>query len=398
MRDYLSGIAGMLLACSCLTVTAQKGIPAKEIVKITHTTNYPQILEFSPDLLSKLKTPAGWKVSVAAKGLGKPRMLYMAPGGGIYVTRRDAGDVLYLKDTNGDGSLDELLCVVANFKGVHGITVKNNWLYLCNSHELKRYPLNADGTVGAEQALINDMPDGGQHPNRTMEFGPDGHLYISVGSLCNDCAGNDKEVATMLQVDTLTWKRSIFASGLRNTIGFDFHPQTGEMWGMDNGGDAKGDDWPPEELNKIVKGADYAWPYAYGKQVVDETREDPPGNTKAVLVKGTQPSVMEFTAHSAPIAFRFFSNNVNAAGVAAGNALVTWHGSWDRSEPSGYKVQLIKFTDGKATGAEDFLSGFLDTATRTRFGRPAGLAISTEGKVYVSDDASGIIYCVQKGN
>lgn len=392
MQIYFLRMAALVFCCFTFPALAQKGIPAKPVVSITHTTNYLQIQEFSNDLIARLKAPPGWKVTVAAKGLGKPRMLYTGVNGELYVTRRDAGDVLMLKDGNGDGTMDELLCVVADFKGVHGITIHNGWLYLCNSHELKRYPLQPDGTVGAEQALINDMPDGGQHPNRTMEFGADGMLYISVGSLCNDCAGNDKEVATMLQVDTITWKRTIFASGLRNTVGFDFHPTSGVCWGVDNGGDAKGDDWPPEELNKIVKGADYAWPYAYGKQVVDETREDPPGNTKALLVKNTQPSVLEFTAHSAPIAFRFFKNA--AGNLQQGDALVTWHGSWDRSTPSGFKVQLIHFANGSATSAEDFLTGFIDTTNRTRFGRPTGLAIASTGKVYISDDASGVIYCI----
>ena len=392
MQYRLCLLAGIFC---CLCLHAQRGLPEKNIVKLAHTTNYPQVEEFSPALLSKLKVPQGWKVSVAATGLGKPRMLYTGPNGELYVTRRDAGDVLLLKDTDNDGKMDDLLAVVANFKGVHGITIKNGWLYLCSSHEVKRYPLNADGTVGAEQPLINNLPDGGQHPNRTMEFGPDGKLYISVGSLCNDCAGSDKEVATMLQVDTTTWQRSIYASGLRNTIGFDFQPQTGELWGVDNGGDTKGDDWPPEELNKIVQGGDYAWPYAYGKQVVDETREDPPGNTKAILVKNSQPSVMEFTAHSAPIAFRFFKTTPGLPADISGSALVAWHGSWDRSTPSGYKVELIKFQNGKPVGTQDFLAGFLDVSARTRFGRPAGIAITAKGKVYVSDDANGVIYCIE---
>jgi len=341
-------------------------------------------------MVANLKVPNGWQVTVAASGLGKPRMLYNGPNGELYITRRNAGDVLLLKDTNKDNKFDELGTVVAEFPGVHGITAKDGYMYLCNNNKVLRYKMNTDGTLGkVADTLIKDLPSGGQHPNRTMDFGPDGKLYISVGSVCNDCKESDKETATMLQVDPVTWKRKLFASGLRNTIGFDFHPKTGEMWGVDNGSDTKGDEWPPEELNRIVMGGNYGFPFAYGNRVVDESREDPVGNTKEGWAKNTVPSVLEFPAHSAPIAFAFFDN-----GPQKGNALVCWHGSWNRQNPSGFKVQLIKFAEnGTATASEDFLSGFLKG--NERFGRPAGIAITPTGTVYISDDANGVIYCVK---
>lgn len=370
--------------------SAQKGIPPKENTKKTTITNYPTQLEYSTELASSLKVQKGWKVEAAAKGLGKPRMLHIANSGNLYVTRRDAGDVLMLKDKDGDGLFEDMVRV-ADFPGVHGITSKDGKMYLCNNNKVLRYAINNDGTLSKEaDTLIKDLPSGGQHANRTMDFGPDGKLYISVGSVCNDCKESDKETAAMLQVDPATWKRTLYASGLRNTIGFDWHPKTKEMWGVDNGGDAKGDDWPPEELNKIIMGGNYGFPFAYGNKVVDESREDPVGNTKEGWAKNTQPAVMEFAAHSAPIAFAFFNE-----GQMKGDALICWHGSWNRLQPSGYKVELIKFdAKGKPTGSEDFLSGFL--IGNERFGRPAGVAISSKGLVYISDDASGIIYLIKK--
>lgn len=218
-----------------------------------------------------------------------------------------------------------------------------------------------------------------------MDWGPDGKLYISVGSVCNDCKESDKETAALLQVDPVTWKRKVYASGLRNMIGFDWHPATKHLWGVDNGGDFRGDEWPPEELNRVVMGGNYGFPLVYGKREVDMTREDPVGNTKENFAKGTEPSVMEFPAHSAPIAFAFFGD---------GDALVCWHGSWNRQNPSGYKVQRIKFDkSGNPTGAEDFLSGFLNG--KESFGRPAGVAIAENGTVYISDDANGVIYALK---
>jgi len=389
-----------LLALSvCATqVNAQRGIPPKEVTKSLNVTKYAQVLDFKPEMLKLLKTPPGWQVSLAASGLGKPRMLYTSPQGNVYVTRRDGGDVLMLQDKDGDNKFENLVTVVADFKGVHGITMKDNWLYLCNSNEVRRYPVKPDGTLNlpAAEILIKDLPDGGQHPNRTMDFGPDGQLYISVGSLCNDCKESDKETAVMLQVNPANWSRMIYASGLRNTIGFDWHPQTKEMWGIDNGGDTKGSEWPPEEVNRIIKGGDYGFPYAYGKREVDKSREDPAGNTKEAVVKNTQPSVLELTAHMAPIAFTFFRGAANIPQEWAGDGLVAWHGSWNAEKPVGFKVQRIHFENGVAVGAEDFLTGFLQD--EARFGRPAGITVTKNGTVYISDDAGGNIYAITKTN
>ncbi|WP_129715262.1 sorbosone dehydrogenase family protein [Pedobacter sp. SYP-B3415] len=386
------------LLCSMLLAqqtNAQRGIPPKDVTKVVTVTKYAQVLEFKPEMIKLLKVPPGWQVSLAASGLGKPRMLYTSQQGNVYVTRRDGGDVLLLKDKDGDSKFEDLVTVVSNFKGVHGITMKDNWMYLCNSNELRRYPVKADGTLDAAagQTLIKDLPDGGQHPNRTMDFGPDGKLYISVGSLCNDCKESDKETAVMLQVEPNTWQRKVFASGLRNTIGFDWHPETRELWGIDNGGDAKGNEWPPEEVNHIIENGDYGFPYAYGKKEVDKSREDPPGNTKEAVVKNTQPSVLELTAHMAPIGFTFFRGAANIPQEWAGDGLVAWHGSWNAEKPVGFKVQRIQFQNGRAVKAEDFLTGFLQG--EARFGRPAGITVTKTGVIYISDDASGNIYAVK---
>jgi glucose/arabinose dehydrogenase len=389
------------LALLCNFAYAQRGLPPKESTSQTLVTKYAQHLDFLPQMVKLLKVPPGWEVNVAASGLGKARMLYYAPNGALYVTRRDAGDVLMLKDNDGDNKFEDLVTVLYDFKGVHGITMKDGYMYLVNNQQLRRYPVQPDGSLGAMELLIKDLPSGGQHPNRTIAFGPDGMLYISVGTLCNDCKESDKEAATMLQVDPKTWKRTIFASGLRNTIGFDFHPQTGEMWGIDNGGDGKGNTWPPEEVNKITKGGNYGYPFAYGKQEVDKTREDPQGNTKEEFVKMTAPSVLELSAHMAPIGFTFFKGAQNIPADYADDGLVAWHGSWNRSKPVGFKVQRIIFENGTAVGAEDFLTGFLKPGflmfkRKARFGRPTGIAVAPNGVVYIADDANGVIYAVKK--
>ncbi|MES2629788.1 MAG: PQQ-dependent sugar dehydrogenase [Bacteroidota bacterium] len=386
-----------------LSVSAQRGSIPREKTRNKYVTNYPQHIDFQPYMVKQLKVPKGWEVSVVAYGLGKPRMLYAGEPGTLYVTRRDAGDVLLLKDKDGDSKFEELQTVAADFPGVHGITMKDGWMYLCNNNQLRRYKMKPDGTLEADcDTLIANLPNGGQHANRTMDFGPDGMLYLSIGSTCNDCKESDKEMAAMVKIDPSTWKRTIYAAGLRNTIGFDWHPQTKEMWGPDNGSDAKGSHWPPEELNRIQDGVNYGFPYAYGnKKKIDYSREDPSGDSKELVVKHTQGSVMEFKAHSAPIGFRFFP--VNSGEIMSGDALVCWHGSWNRSHPRGFKVEWIQFRNGTAVKSKDFVTGFLRPGflffrRKARFGRPTGVEITNGGVVYISDDANGVIYAVKKSN
>lgn len=373
---------------------SQKGLPSKEPTTAIVSTNYPQHVDFAESMLSRIIVPAGFKVSIAATGLGKPRMMALSDNGALYITRRDQNDVLMLTDKNGDGRYEDLKTVWAKFTDVHGITIRDGMMYLCSSKELKRAKIKPDGTLADTVTLINDLPDGGQHDNRCIAFGPDGMLYISVGSNCNDCKETNAENATIVQAAPDGSSRKIFARGLRNTIGFDWQPQTKEMWGADNGTDWRGDTIPPEELNKIIEDGNYGWPQVYGRQQVDETREDPQGTTKEAYAKTTQPAVMTFPAHSAPIDFKFLTNASGFPKEYRDDALVCWHGSWNRSKPEGYKVQRIKFENGNPAGVEDFFSGFLSSDGKTRFGRPAGLAVSKKGVVYISDDENGVIYSV----
>lgn len=385
-----------LLTAFLFSVTAysQKGLPSKQPTAANVYTYYPQQVDFKESMVSNITVPAGFKVSVAATGLGKPRMMALNKNGSLYITRRDAGDVLMLTDTDGDGRFDDLKTVWAKFREVHGITIHNNMLYLCSNKELKRANIKDDGTLGDTVTLINNLPEGGQHDNRMIAFGPDGMLYISVGSDCNDCQETNPEHATILRARPDGSSRKVFARGLRNTIGFDWEPATKSLWGCDNGTDWRGDSIPPEELNKIVEHGNYGWPQVFGKQQPDETREDPVGTTKAAYAKTTVPAVLTFPAHSAPIDFKFMAKAASFPSDYKDDALVCWHGSWNKKNPDGFKVQRLKFENGNPVGAEDFFAGFLSKDGKTRFGRPAGLAISEKGVVYISDDANGVIYSV----
>jgi glucose/arabinose dehydrogenase len=394
MKKHLMACCAILAVSTANMTFAQRGLPSKQPTTASVSTFYPQHVDFKESMVSNLTVPAGFKITVAATGLGKPRMMALSDAGALYITRRDVGDVLMLKDTDGDGRFDELKTIMAQFNGVHGITIRNGYIYLCSDKILKKARLMPDGMLTDTMTLFTNLPDGGQHPNRVLNFGPDGYLYISIGSTCNDCSETNPENATIVRVSADETSRSIYARGLRNTIGFDWHPQTREMWGVDNGTDWRGNDFPHEELNRIKDSAVYGWPQVFDKQQVDETREDPPGTTKAAFAKMTEPAVMLFPAHSAPIDFRFLTLAKSFPADYQDDALVCWHGSWNKAKPDGYKIQRIQFSNGQPTGAVDFFSGFLSKDGKTRFGRPAGLAISPKGIVYISDDESGVIYAV----
>ena len=377
-----------------LSSTAQKGTPPKEEVNASVNTHFPQHEEFDESFISRIVVPAGFTPDIAAKGLGKPRMLAFN-NGFLYVTRRDQGDVLQLIDNDKDGRFEEMHTVVAEFPGVHGIAFYQDYIYLCSNRELKRAKVLGNGSVGDLETLIKDLPDGGQHGNRTIAFGPDNMLYITIGSDCNDCNEPNPEHATIIIVKPDGSGRQIYARGLRNTIGIDWHPQTQEFWGADNGTDWRGDDIPPEELNKITKGGHYGWPFIYGKRQIDETREEPIGTTKKEFALTTEPSILDFPAHSAPINLIFLEKAIAFPKDYQDDALLSFHGSWNKKNPDGFKIIHIRFENGMPTSHENFVSGFIKADGTSRFGRPTGLAVSSNGVVYFSDDANGVIYSVK---
>jgi glucose/arabinose dehydrogenase len=201
----------------------------------------PEQVPATEDRIRGLKVPAGFRVQRFAADLGKPRILAVAPDGAVYVTRPESGDLLMLRDTNNDGVADQQT-VVAKKPDLHGVAIDGNRVYLATIREVYAADRRPDGSLGELKQILGDLPDGGQHPNRTLAVGPDRMLYVSVGSSCNACPETNPEHATMLRSALDGQSREIFATGLRNTIGFGWHPATGEMWGADHGIDWLGDD------------------------------------------------------------------------------------------------------------------------------------------------------------
>ncbi|MGV3557637.1 PQQ-dependent sugar dehydrogenase [Larkinella arboricola] len=398
-RIYL--LAGLAALSSC----AKDHLPGAKIpetnkeptsASIQGNVFEPALVDATDERVAQLRLPAGFRIAKFADQLRKPRMLTVSASGNVYVTSREAGTVTLLRDTNGDGKAD-VNQVVATIKAVHGLTIHQDKMYLVAVKEVYRADINPDGTLGTPQQLINNLPDGGQHPNRTIGFGPDGLMYLTVGSTCNACAEPNAENATILRANPDGSNRVIFASGLRNTIGFGWHPETKELWGLDHGIDWLGDDQQKEELNQIKQGAFYGWPYIYGDGSYSP-HPRPMGDTTYadVLAKTTLPS-LSYDPHAAPMGMVFYTGSGAANGFPAeyqNDAFAAMRGSWNRAQPTGYKVVRIHYENGKPTRVDDFVTGFLVNNNQAQFGRPVGITTMPDGSLLFTDDNNGVIYRV----
>lgn len=354
----------------------------------------PKVVDATPARIAGLRAAEGWKVATFATGLGNARMLEVGPDGTVYLTRRSEGDLMMIRDSDGDGTADSQRSVL-ELKNLHGIFRHEKSLYLATVNEVYISEIGPDGVPGKPRLIIDDLPDGGQHPNRTLAVGPDGKLYISVGSTCNSCLEPNEEAATMLRCELDGSKRTIFAKGLRNTIGFGWHPESGQMWGMDHGIDDMGDDKPGEELNLLEEGKDYGWPFVSNSEFNDVVYLPKGMSKEALLAKNTSPALL-YAAHASPLGMVFAKKGAQADADLANDAFVTFRGSWNRKSPSGYVVTRVRFEGSSPAKFEPFVSGFLSADAKECFGRPCGVAWANDGSLLFTDDANGVIYRVSK--
>jgi len=350
---------------------------------------WPQAAGSRPFRIEELRTPPGFEVSVYATVNGGPRHMAFGPNGVLYVAARNNGSVIAVP------SQGRVVTAVRGLSGPHSLVFRGSDLYVSVNDGVMRLPNaiteNLVISTTPERVLAVPASGPGGHTTRTVAFGPDGKIYVALGSSCNFCIEADPRRASMLQFDADGSNQQIFASGLRNAVGIAFHPLTGEVWATDNGGDGLGDNEPPEEVNIVKAGGDYGWPDCVanqrGARWGSQARPERCGSTLAPEV--------EMQAHSAPLGIAFYTGDQFPVSYW-NDALVAFHGSWNRTAPTGYKVVRVRTADGRATGVvEDLLWGFLDPVSRTRSGRPVQAITGPDGAVYVSDDATGNIYRVE---
>lgn len=335
-----------------------------------------------------LKVPAGFAVSVFASDLAGARLMAVSPDGVIYVARQGKGEVVALPDRDKDGRADAAEVVASGLTRPHSVAFHGNYLYIATNPAVLRMRY-VKGKAEGTPAKIIDLPvSTAPHWTRTINFGPNGKLYVSIGSSCNTCEEDDARRTTIMEYDADGSNGRPFVKGLRNAIGFDWHPQTKALWADDMGQDKLGDEMPPDEINRLEKGKHYGWPYYIGRNVPNPDLKDAKAQMKA---EEAVPPAFELQPHSSPIDLRFYQGKMFPE--AYRHALfVALHGSSSRSEKIGYKVVRVLIKDGRAVGTEDFVSGWLKDGQVA--GRPAGLITGADGALYISDDNKGFVYRV----
>lgn len=367
--------------------------PLERAQTVGHLTN-PAQGTWSPEVASMLRVPSGFGIGVFASRLGNIRMMAVSASGTVYATRRNLGEVVMIRDRDGDGIADENRVVARDLSWINGIYIHEGTIYVVTDKRIYSGPIAPEGEMLNLTAIVQDLPDAGQHPNRTLAVGPDGLLYVTVGSTCNTCRETNPMNATIQRFARDGSSRSTWAEGLRNTIGFGWHPTTGELWAMDMGSDWRGDDTPPDELNRIERSGHYGWPWCYADRQIDRHfSQPPPGQTREEFCGMTKPSVLNYQAHSSPLAM-VFQTDARWPATYRNDAFIAMHGSWNRDQPTGYKVVRLRFSEGQPAGFEDFITGWLSADGNTRYGRPTGLAFAADGSMLISDDENGVIYRV----
>ncbi len=341
----------------------------------------------------RLRVPAGFSFTRYAEGLPNARLLRFTPSGDLLVSQTRSGKIVLLApDRDADGRSDGARVVLEGLDRPHGLDLYDGWLYVAETGAIGRVRFDpATGrTQGAFERIVTGIPGGENHFTRTLRFGPDGAMYVSVGSSCNVCLEKDRRRAAILRYRPDGTGEEIYATGLRNSVGFDWQPGTGKLYATDNGRDLLGDDFPPCELNEIRKGAFYGWPFANGDRIPDPDF----GAGHEAEIAASAPPAHGFRPHNAPLGMTFV-RGANAPAELRGAALVALHGSWNRTRKDGYRVVSLHWRDDGTIDERDFMTGF--ERDGDVIGRPVDVAEGPDGALYVSDDYAGSVYRVAQG-
>ncbi len=330
-----------------------------------------------------LRVPAGFHVSLFAQNLSGVRYLTLGPGGVVYASQPTSGVVVKLPDANHDGVADSAVTVATGLNRPFGIAFRGDTMYVAAVDEVVRYNPGAAGKI----VVVPNIPAGG-HSTRTVVFGTDGKMYVSVGSSCNICDEADSLRAAISQFNPDGTGGRVFARGLRNSVGLAIHPTTGELWATNNDRDNLGDDIPPERINIIKDGQYYGWPQCYlpGQRNPEYSGAD---------CSTVEPPAIAFQAHSAPLGMGFYTGTAFPADYR-GDAFVAYHGSWNRTVPTGAKVVRVQVQNGRPVAIDDFVTGW-QLADGSRWGRPVGVVTTTDGALLISDDMGGKIWRITYG-
>lgn len=334
-----------------------------------------------------LTLPQGLTVSLFAKNLPSARVLAFDSRGNLWVSQINDGTITRLDVF--DGKVAKQTIVFSGLRKPHGLAFDPqdpNTLYIAEEHRVSKVMVYPE--IGTMEKLV-DLNTGGGHVSRTIGFLPDGRLLVSIGSTCNVCHEKNEQRAKFYVMNKDGSHFKEYARGTRNSVFFTMRPGTQEVWATEMGRDLLGDDLPPDEINVINENANYGWPTCYGQNIHDTSFDKNTYIRNPCMEPFETPAKVDLQAHSAPLGLAFAP--ASWPNDYVGDLIVAYHGSWNRSVPTGYKLVRIKLAqDGSYQGTEDFVTGWL--TKDGALGRPVDVIVGPDDKLYVSDDKAGLVY------
>lgn len=341
---------------------------------------------------SDIKLPPGFKISVYSNNVPGARSMVLGSDGTLFVGTRGQGIVYAVIDTNKDFKTDKVITIASGLNSPNGVAFLNGSLYVAEISRVIRFDEIEKKLENPPQPVVvnNSFPTETYHGWKFIAFGPDNKLYVPVGAPCNVCLSEDPRFASIMRMDPDGKNLEIFANGIRNTLGFDWHPFTKELWFTDNGRDMLGDNIPPDELNCAPKkGLHFGFPFLHGNTI-----RDPEFGVGKDLSPYTKP-VKELGPHVAALGMRFYKGSMFPPEYK-NQIFIAEHGSWNRSSKIGYRVTLVKLNGNKVVGYEPFAEGWLKGESVS--GRPVDVLVMPDGSLLISDDYTGVIYRVTYGD
>jgi glucose/arabinose dehydrogenase len=333
--------------------------------------------------LEQIRLPPGFSIDIYADHLPNARSMALGDKGTLFVGTRTQGEIYAVHDHNGDGLIDEKHIIARHLDMPNGIAFRDGALYVAESGRILRFDDIEDNLHQAPAAVvIAELPAYGHHGWRYLGFDPDGLLYVSLGAPCNVC--ESEGLGTILRMRSSGTGQEVYAKGVRNSVGFTWHPETDELWFTDNGRDMLGDDLPPDELNHAPRpGMHFGFPYCHGGNISD------PEFGRMRQCSEFAPPAQLLGPHVASLGIRFYTGQQFPAEFH-NQLFIAEHGSWNRSEPIGYRISLVRFEQGKPVAYETFAEGWLQDGRA--WGRPVDLLVMPDGALLVSDDQLGVVY------
>jgi len=343
--------------------------------------------------LEKIQLPEGFSIEVWAADVPNARSMALSESGIVFVGNRQEKNVYALVDENGDGKADSKYILANNLRMPNGVAIKDGDLYVAEVSRILRFKdIEKNLENPTFEVVYENYPDESHHGWKLIAFGPDGLLYIPVGAPCNICLSEDPIFASITRLDVSTpgAKPEIYAHGVRNSVGMDWHPISKELWFTDNGRDMLGEDMPDCELNRATEvGQHFGYPYWHAGTI-----QDPEVGSKGKDASYYSSPAAKLGAHTAPLGIRFYEGNQFPASYKH-QLFIAKHGSWNRSKKSGYEVVLARMdSTGTVIGQEAFASGWLDAESQEAWGRPVDVQELKDGSLLISDDVANCIYRV----